>query len=55
MRVFWIFGVRSESGAGSSEFLLDEVRVGQAVRDFCWTKLDWGRLFEILVDEVRVG
>ena len=32
-----IFGGRSESGSGSSGLLVDEVRVGQALRDFWWT------------------
>jgi hypothetical protein len=41
-RLFGIIHARSERGANTSKFLVDEVRVWQALRDF-------------LVDEVSVG
>ena len=37
-RLFRIFRARSDSVEGSSGFLLDEVREGQSLRDFWWTK-----------------
>ena len=66
---FGIFGGRIESGAATTGCLIDEVRVGQALRDVWWTKCEWGRHFWIFggriesgagssgffVDEVRVG
>ena len=47
-RHFVIFDGRSESGAGSSGFLVDEMRVGKALRNFCWAKRGWGSLFGII-------
>jgi hypothetical protein len=33
-----MFGDQSASGAGTSGFLVDELRVVQALRDFSWMK-----------------
>ena len=47
-RNFVIFGGRIESGADSSGFFVDEVRVGKTLRIFCWAKREWGRTFGII-------
>jgi hypothetical protein len=54
-RHFVIFGGRNESGAGSSEFLLDKVRVGKALRDFRCTKGEWVRPVGIFVGRSESG
>jgi hypothetical protein len=65
---FRIFGERIEIGAGTSGIIMDEIIVGQQLRDFWWKKGEWVSRFvifggrsesgagssEILVDKVRM-
>ena len=49
-QAFGIFGGRSDSVAGSSGYLIHEVRVGQALRDSWLTKCSG-----YLVEELRLS
>ena len=55
MRLFGIFIVRSDSGAGSSGFLVDEVRVGRPFGIFVGRSESGAGFSRFLVGEVTVG
>jgi hypothetical protein len=50
-----IFGGRIEIGASTSRILVNEVILGQRLRDFCCTKRKGKSSSRFLLDDVRVG